>query len=172
MSRYTVIHDLNIRDFTYVLANLRAEDREELKALVPVGFPIDKYSMLFAQAAFQGKAYSVHIKDEPVAVFGVGVSSAYSTAIGWAFGSTNFKRATPSISQFMWNKLSHELRDAGILRLEARALTKHMFARQWLKNMGFHEDCELKCYGTSGESFHLYSMTIADYNKKFKKELH
>lgn len=165
------IHDLNVRDFTYVVANMRDEDFEEINALFPEAVARGDYGPLLAKAAFEGPGYSAWIDDEPVAVFGAGMSDSYSTAIAWAFGTRQFKRAAGMISHFYKHKLSHDLYNAGVTRLEARALGTHDYARNWLKRLGFHEDCELPYYGRNGQSFFLYSFTLADYNRMFKNRL-
>lgn len=165
------IYDLNVRDFTYVVANMRQEDFEEISALMPENIKRGEYGSLLTKAAFEGPGYTAWINDEPVAAFGAGMSDSYSTAIAWAFGTPRFKRVASVISHFYMTKLSHDLYNAGVTRLEARALGTHVYARNWLKSLGFHEDCELPYYGRNGQSFYLYSLTLADYNKMFKERL-
>lgn len=165
------VQDLNIRDFTYVIANLRPQDEEELRALLPQGSTRQDYSTILGQAAFEGNGYSVYLDDEPIAVFGVSRGSSFATAVIWAFGTDKFKRAVPTISHFTWNKITHDLYNAGVLRLECRALSSNTFAREWLKRTGFREECELPYYGTGGQSFHQYAMTVEDYNRRFAGRL-
>jgi hypothetical protein len=165
------VYDINVRDFTYVIANLRPEDEEELRALLPVTMPRDEYAQVLGKPIFEGMGYSVYLDDAPIAVFGVAMGGSFATATIFAFGTHKFKRAVPTISHFVWNKISHDLYNSGVMRLECRALSSNTFARDWLKRTGFHEDCELPYYGTKGESFHLYSMTLADYTARFKERL-
>lgn len=165
------VQDLNVRDFTYVIANLRPQDEEELQALLPLGSTRDDYASVLGPAAFEGNGYSVHIDDEPVAVFGVARGSSFATAVIWAFGTHRFKRAVPTISHFTWNKIAHDLYNAGVLRLECRALSSNIFARDWLRRVGFKEECELPYYGTGGQSFYQYAQTVEDYNKRFAGRL-
>jgi len=165
------VQDLNIRDFTYVLANLREEDLEELSALLPLNTRKEDFAGALLQPALDGMSYTVHLDDVPIAAFGVSMGSSYATAVIWAFGTSKFKRAVPTISHFVWNRISHHLYQSGVMRLECRALGSNTFARDWLKRTGFHEDCELLYYGTKGQNFYLYSMTVDDYNHKFRNRL-
>src|SRR5262245_20947422 len=103
------VHSLNIRDFTYVVANLRPDDEEEIRAMLPIRTPRNDYAQYLLQGAFEGPGYSVHIDSEPVAAFGVSMTWSYATAHGWAFGTRLFKRAVPTISHFMWHTISHQL---------------------------------------------------------------
>jgi hypothetical protein len=166
-----LVQNLNIRDFTYVLANIRHEDECELRAIVDPNSTFEQLCTLL-QACFTGLAYSVWYDQRPIAVFGAAISSSPSLYHAWAFGTDDFYKAVPTITRFMWEQVSHTLYTNGALRVEARALAENIKARKWLKKIGFNEDCKLNTYGSKGEDFYLYSMTVADYRKKFGIELH
>lgn len=165
------VHGLNVRDFTYVLANLRPEDEEELSALLPPSATRADFPAYLGQPAFEGNGYTVHLDNEPIAAFGVSRGGSHATAVIWAFGTRRFKKAIPILSHFTWNKIAHDLYNGGCLRLECRALSKNTVVRNWLKKVGFKEECPLPYYGTSGQSFHQYAMTVDDYNRKFSRRL-
>lgn len=160
------VHALNLRDITYVLANLRESDWNELKVQIPRGASRIELAA-YMLPAIQGPAYSVWYKESPIAVFGVTPSPIPTMFIGFAFGTNKFRRAAPIISQFGYSVLSHWLVEAGAIRLEVRASASHLQANSWLKALGFNYDCPLKCFGTDGSLFNLYSVTIEDYYKFF-----
>ncbi len=160
------VRALNLRDITYVLANLRNSDWDELKVQIPRNASKIELAA-YMLPAIQGPAYSVCYKENPIAVFGVTPSPIPTMYIGFAFGTNKFRRAAPIITQFGYAVLSHWLVEAGAIRLEVRASASHLQANSWLKTLGFNFDCPLKHYGTDGSDFNLYSMTIEDYYKTF-----
>ena len=167
MANRITIEEATVRDLTFVLYNLREADIEELHGLFPAALNKESILNLIVDGCMNGLGYVAKIDTQPVAAFGVSIQ--FHQGIGWAFGTNRFNRAVPAMTKHIINKLSHQLMDYGLMRLEVRPLTKHMFARNWLCKIGFKEDCELKFYGSSGESYHLYSMTLDDYSKKFSK---
>lgn len=163
MGRSVTIEEINLRDLSYIIANLRKEDKEELYGLFPVSLQNDlnTIAMLTADGCMNGIGYIAKLGDQPAGAFGVSIQ--FHQGIAWAFGTNNFKKVVPAITRYCLSKVSHQIVDYGIMRIEARPLTKHMFARNWLLKFGFKEDCELKFYGSAGQSYHLYSTNIGDY---------
>lgn len=161
------IHPLNMRDLTYVLANIRDVDWKELKAQLPLGTKRENLAQ-HVLPTINGPAFCVYYKDQPIAVFGASQSSIPTLYNGFAFGTNKFKRAVFTISHFTYNVLSHILVDNyGALRLEIRAHIEHKESNAWLQKMGFTKECECECFGTSGETFVLYSVTAKNYYKVF-----
>lgn len=48
-------------------------------------------------------------------------------------------------------------------RVEARSISTHTKAHQWLTSLGARCECELDCYGKNGESFRLFAWTRKDF---------
>lgn len=160
------VKPLNLRDATYVLANLRNSDWNELKAQVPIGATKNDI-VQYVLPAMQGPSYTICYKENPIAVFGVTPSPLPTLFIGFAFGTNMFRRAAPIITSFGMQVLSHWLVEAGAIRLEVRAMASHLQANTWLHHLGFNLDCPLKCFGNDGSLFNLYSVTIEDYYRIF-----
>src|SRR5262245_52078164 len=109
------VHPLTVRDFTYVIANLRSADWRELKAQIPIGTSkIDVSQHLLP--TMTGPAFSVKCRDQPVAVFGASHTGIPSVFVVYAFGTDRFKRAARVISDFGINHVSHMLVKMGGLR--------------------------------------------------------
>jgi len=161
------VHPLNLRDLTYVLANLRDIDWCELRAILPLGTKREDLP-IHVIPTINGPAYSVYYKGQPIAVFGASQTTIPTLYSGFAFGTNRFKRAVFIISQFTFEVLSHLLvNECGALRLEVRALANHKLSNDWLTAAGFNRDCECECFGTSGETFIQYSTTVKNYYKVF-----
>lgn len=168
------IEELNIRDLTYILANLRDDDQKELDALFPDNVAADIRTIITAGYCMQGYAYVAKIYDQPVCAFGVSVNGTVGS--GWAFGTNRLWRVIPGVSHFCWNHISHQLVNAYLNRLEVRPMAGHRTAIAWLKKLGFKHDCTLDMYGNNGQDFELFSMTTKDYlakqGKPTRKDLH
>ena len=159
-----MIHPLNIRDLTYVAANMRDIDWYELKSQLPLGTQrIDAIHHIVP--TLNGPSWSVYYKNQPIAAFGITQTSIQTLWCLWAFGTNKFKRAARVISVFGLQNISHELINRGALRLEIRANIKHDEANRWLTQIGFNRECELECFGTNGDTFVQYSITAKNYYK-------
>lgn len=156
------INTLNMRDATYVLSNLRTKDWQELSAMLPIGTTrIEAVNIMLP--AMNGPSFSVSYKDQPIAVFGVSHTDIATLYVAYAFGTNRFNRAAPGITEFGITYLAPWLIKNGALRLEVRSHVEHTGSNTWLTKLGFNLDCKLKRFGTSGETFNLYSATIDDY---------
>ena len=146
-----------MRDITYIGANLREQDRLELKA----SCALDSYSLMAALAfsASPGWAWT-YWENQPVAAFGVS-PGYYATPhiwTGWAFGTDRFRRAVPEMTRFMLGK-QEQIRQAGCRRLEVRSLAGHDIADKWLSSMGAKQEGVLRKWGAGGEDFNLWAWT-------------
>lgn len=162
------IRTLNIRDYTYIFANMRKEDRDELYCQLPEDITANE-AMNIVKASIYGPAYSISDHTGPIACFGAAESGIPHIFIGWAFGTRRFKRAAPFIKGFMWNVMAPELIENGCKRVEVRAKADHVLANRWLPKLGFHLDGSLKHWARTGEDFNLYSLTVWDYHKHNKR---
>lgn len=162
-----VVEDLNLRDLTYIIANLREDDRKEIDPLIPNSIQPEHRNSYIAVQCLSGFAYSVKIGEQPICAFGVKIVGTIGS--GWAFGTDRMIRAIPLISDFCWRYISHLLIENNLNRLEVRPVATHEVAIRWLKKLGFTHDCTLKMYGKNGEDFELYSMTSTNYYEFFTK---
>ena len=159
-----MIHPLNVRDLTYVAANMRDVDWYELKSQLPLGAERINAAQ-YVLPTLNGPAWSVYYKEQPIAVFGLTQTTVETLWVLWAFGTNKFKRAAKVISAFGLQHISHELISRGALRLEIRANIHHDEANRWLQSIGFTRECELECFGTNGDTFVQYSITAKNYYK-------
>lgn len=159
-----MIHPLNVRDLTYVTANIRDVDWYELKSQLPLGAKKEN-AIQYIMPTLNGPGWSVYYKDQPIAVFGISQTSVPTLWVMWAYGTNKFRRAAKVISAFGLQHISHELIARGALRLEIRANKEHKEANDWLTKIGFNRDCDLECFGTNGDTFVQYSITAKNYYK-------
>lgn len=159
-----MIHPLNVRDLTYVVANIREPDWYELKSQLPLGAKKED-AIQYIMPTLNGPGWSVYYKDQPIAIFGLTQTSIPTLWVMYAFGTNKFKRAARAISAFGLQQLSHFLINQGALRLEIRANKKHNEATHWLEKIGFTRETDLECFGTNGDTFVQYSITAKNYYK-------
>lgn len=143
-----------LRDLSYVAANLRDEDREEIDCQFAEWSPAG-----LAAASMRGPAYVVTVHGNPEAAFGASPTLNPGLWIAWSWGTTRMWRAVPRITEFVSSVLIPDLVAAGCWRCEARAMTRHTAAHRWLKRMGAREQGPLECYGLNGEDFTLFEWT-------------
>ena len=145
-----------LRDLSYVAANLRPDDREE------VACQLEDWSPgLLACISLQDHAYIVEINGNPEAAVGASeVRKGLWTA--WSWGTRRMWRAVPTITGFVRNVMIPDIIAKGGHRAEARALARNFSAHRWLEKMGATRRCELPGYGMGGEDFILFDWTRAD----------
>jgi hypothetical protein len=159
---------LNVRDFTYVFANMRAEDRDELFCQLPEGIT-HQQAQSVVSSSIVGPSFSAHDRTGPIACFGAAESGISHIFVGWAFGTRRFKRAAPFIGEFMWEVMAPMLVDYGCKRVEVRSKTDHVLASRWLPKLGFNKDAVLKHWARTGDDFNLWSITVRDYHNRNKR---
>ena len=153
-----MIRPATMRDITYIGANLREDDRRELKA----SCALDSYTAIAGLSLqVSGEwAWCSWYKDQPIAAFGVAPGSFINPHVwsAWAFGTDRFKRAVPEITRFMLAQ-QKQIRQAGCRRLEVRSLCGHDIASKWLLAMGANHEGVLRKWGAGGEDFNLWAWT-------------
>jgi hypothetical protein len=148
-----------LRDIAYVTANLRPEDRGEIRASADLTSTVE--AALIAFETSKGWCWTVKIAGQPVAAFGAAETSQLTPHIrtAWAFGTRRFRRTVPAISRFARAEWPDRLAGEGVRRLEARSLAGHDIAHRWLAALGARLEGRLERYGTGGEDFMLWSWT-------------
>lgn len=143
----------NLRDLSYIAANLRPEDYAE------VDCQFDHWSPeQLALSAMQGLAYVVEWKGNPEAAFGAAEVRS-GLWIAWSWGTKRMWRCVSLITQFHRDVVGPEVAARGAWRVEARPLAGNDMAVRWLRRMGATERCILPGYGKNGETFLLFDWT-------------
>jgi len=146
---------LNLRDCTYVLANLREADRVELQGTYGDATALD----IAAVCLSTPWAYQIRLHDRPVAIFGASPISA-TTVSAWAVGTGHFTRAVPALTRFINGPLAHDLRLHGYRWAEARSIASHDAAHRWLVALGASPVATLTGFGAGGEDFVLFRRAL------------
>jgi len=146
----------NLRDLSYIAANLRPADKAEIDCQHPGWTPA-----ALALASLNGPAFVVELSGNPEAAFGA-VEQRQGLWIVWAWGTRRMGRCVPAIKRFGRGVLLPELIARGACRGEARALATHGSAHTLLRHLGATQRCELPCFGIGGETFLLFDWTRND----------
>lgn len=149
------IRPATLRDMTFVSANMRDQDRREIKAVIEESDTAIGY-MLFALSP--GLAWCGFLDDQPVAAFGV--SRLYAgLGGGWAYMSPRGVRLVPAITRFALRQVKRQLIAEGFRRIEVRTAIDHDISHRWLERMGFAKEGIAVDYGTDGLDFVTYAAT-------------
>jgi hypothetical protein len=148
----------NLRDLSYIAANLRPEDHAEIDCQFDHWTPAE-----LALSAMQGLAYVVELDGNPEAAFGAGEVRS-GLWIAWSWGTKRMRRCVPRITQFFYEVLGPEVAAQGAWRVEARAMAGNDLAVRWLNRLGATECCRLPGYGKNGEEFILFHWTRETWN--------
>lgn len=150
----------NLRDCTYIGANMRPQDAREVFCQIPEGMSGSDFAAHAFTAFAQGWAWVALINGNPVCFFGFQPVTA-AVWQGFAVGTRKMIRAVPAMTAHC---LAQEARlvEAGCRRLEVRTIEGHDLSRRWLKHLGCKFVCPLPDSGRNGESFDLYTWTLSD----------
>lgn len=154
------IEPANLRDCTYIGANLRDEDRREIMCQLPAGITGAVMAASVLAGVPEDWTWVASVDGQPAAVFGF---QPYTVPVwlAWAWGTRHLPRAMPAITRWCWSQ-EQRLLDAGVMRLEARSIEGHHQAHRWLEALGCKRVCDLPDHGRNGELFHLYAWTIGE----------
>jgi hypothetical protein len=144
-----------LRDLTYIAANMRPDDKAEIAAQFPYWSP--QWLGIVAHAA-EWK-WCATWDGEPIAAMGF---SHLNVAVvqGWSWGTKNYRRAVPAMLRHV-PAAETELIEAGVRRIEVRALASHLDANRLIHRMGGTCSAVLHQHGVGGESFLLYAKLLA-----------
>jgi hypothetical protein len=152
----------NVRDLSYIAANLRPQDRAEIDCQVPDWHPVH-----LALSALQGQAYIVEVDGNPEAAFGAG-EKRKGLWVAWSWGTPRIKRAVPYISRFIRDVMGPDILAKGANRVEAFAMAGNGLAERWLTDLGATRRCDLPDYGINGEPFILFDWTRESWANVFR----
>lgn len=164
------IRPANLRDMTFILANIREIDRAELFCQVEPGISNAHlaYTLLLGSSA-----WIAYIDGQPVAAFGIGMINMVA-ASAWAFGTKRMSRLIPLITDFLAIEVIPDLIDAGVRIMEARSMVGHHEAHRWLLWTGATIQGEPFPFGRDGEQFLLFRWTVSGYHsiRRTKRRWH
>lgn len=145
----------NLRDLSYVAANIRPDDAAEIAAQGLSPEQVAEGSMASRHS------YTVEVDGNPEAAFGAGeIRRGYW--ICWSWGTPRIGRAIPRMTRFCLDVIMPDFLASGGQRAEARAMAANTSAVRWLRMLKAVERCRLPCFGINGEEFILFDWTRAD----------
>lgn len=148
------IHPANLRDATWITANMREADRRELVALLG-SFETAPLAATILQASGD-EAYVAYLSGQPTVLMGLtpmfpGVMS------GWAWGTRRMWRCVPEMTRFCRARWAEHMAD-GVRRIEVRTAVDHDLSHRWLRKLGAKPEGILTEYG-DGLDFAIYALT-------------
>jgi hypothetical protein len=161
------IKPANLRDATYIGANLRAADREEIFCQVPGGLSGSDVTQTLFGGMLDEWTWIAYLDGQPTTIFGVSPITV-STWAGFAFGTRHLPRTIPRVSAHML-ALEPSLIAHGVRRLEVRTIATHDISHQWLRKLGCWFEAELPEYGKDGELFELWCWHIGRPPSQYAK---
>lgn len=155
MTNSISIEEVNLRDLSFIIANMRDMDRKEILCQYPYDDDRENLKVLtHGVMAAQSFKHIAKLKGQPVAVFGMQEVSPKRFK-GWAFGTDKMKRAVPAITKFIQEKYITHLEQYAN-RIEAESLVGHEQAHKWLVGLGSTPVLTMKKIGKNGEDFILF----------------
>ena len=159
------IEPANLRDASFVTANMRPADAREIFCQLPDDYRTDTLAMWSMQA---GDAYVAYLKGQPVGFFGTAPMTVCCFSV-WAMGTRRFERAAPAVGRFILDKLVPARIEQGFTNAEARSMVGNDKAWRWIKNLGGLPASAPFLYGKGGERFILFRWTVAGYRSMSAK---
>lgn len=149
---------VSLRDVTWVGANMRAADLEEVQCQVPKGMSGSDIARLLYTGMLADWTWIATLDRQPVCCFGV---APITTAVwsGFAFGTPAMPRAIPRVSEAILG-LEERLVANGVRRVEVRTISTHDLSHQWLRKLGCCYEAVLPDYGSNGETFELWAWLV------------
>lgn len=151
-----MIEPANLRDLSYIFANLRARDRREMVAERGAWHPASVAQFVTASPEIARRAFIARTKAGVPAV-GFGAAPVTPTTVNaWLLATDQALRCIPEVTRFVDGPLRRQLVVDGYRWAEARALAENAEALGWLAALGGRIVAELPGYGVGGEKFVLY----------------
>lgn len=147
-------------DITWVAANLRESDREELKA----SSGQDPLDSILNSIDKSRECYALIGKDDMCcAIMGVGPSSCDGCHIAWLLGTDDINTERKSFVKITKSIADRWVEQHGAIgnAVDARAIKSH----KWLESIGFEHILTWASFGKLGLPFHLYVRYKKDEEK-------
>lgn len=152
------IKPANVRDASWITANLRQLDREETYCQLPEGFG----NVHLAHWLVQQGGLIAYAGDDPVMLFGTSPLTTCALSV-WALSTDRAARVIAAVSRFFIETLIPEKLDHGVNNMEARSLVTHGAAHRWMESMGGVKHGDAYLWGRNGEFFVTYRWTVSSY---------
>jgi hypothetical protein len=148
----------NLRDASWITANMRRLDREETYCQLPSG--TSNVDIALALVAAEGMI--AYRGSDPILLFGTSPITNYCYSV-WAIGTDATPRVIPEVSRFLIHTHIPYLLKRGVRSMEARSLVTHGAAHRWMESMGGERHGPAYEFGRDGEHFVTYRWTVASY---------
>jgi hypothetical protein len=150
------IIEATLRDVTFIAANMRQCDRDEVYCQLPAGTS----STELAAYAMQAGAHVAAVDGQPVAAFGA-VPRSVCVMDAWLWGTDKTQRVIPAVTRYFARVLMPQWLEQGVRRLEARSISTHTLAHRWMTSTGAVLECALPDCGRDGEGFLQFAWTLS-----------
>lgn len=150
-----------LRDASFVMANLRQCDRDEIMCQVPEG---TKTHELAYGLNLSDEAWIVELGERnPIALFGVTPMTPAMVSV-WAMGTNDMWRAIPVLTKHFKTDIVPRLIEQGYRTMEARSHEVHLQAHRWMVSTGAVQADQPYVYGRDGEKFLTFRWTADLFN--------
>lgn len=150
------IRPANLRDMTFVAANMRAADWREIHAVVPA--TATEIGAYLYQAS-PDLCWIAYRDDDPVCAFGIAKLYA-GLGSGWAYMTRKGPSTMRAVTRFALRKVRPQLIRDGFRRIEVRTAIDHDLSHAWLERLGFEREGIAREYG-DGLDYATYAATRA-----------
>lgn len=145
-----------LRDASFVMANLRQRDYDEIMCQVPEGTKTHEVAYGLNLSL---EAWAIHLEErQPIALFGVNYMTPACVGV-WAMGTRHMWRAIPLLTSFMKTDVVPRLIAQGYRTMEARSHVLHLQAHRWMHSTGAVQVDPPYEYGRNGEKFITFRWT-------------
>lgn len=141
-----------LRDASYVVANMRPADAEEVWCQVPEGTTGYELAHMLL---FSGDAFIAKLDGVPAAFLGTQPLNV-ACMVAWAVGTKRMPRVLPALTRFAIQEHIPKRIAQGFVTMEARSLVGHEDAHRWLRSTGAVVQGEPFVYGRNREKFLLF----------------
>lgn len=152
-----------LRDVSFVIANMREQDKAEAYCQLPEG--TKAHELAYGLLMGSKECYVAYLKDHPVATFGICQGMSIASLVIWALGTDRMTRVIPAITRFVVTDVMRRAIDAGHVSMEARSIATHHAAHRWMKATGAQREGKPYPFGRNGELFATYRWTVYGYHK-------
>jgi len=153
------VRPANLRDASWITANMQRLDREEIFCQLNDGVTT---AQLAEWLILGGDGFIAYLRDEPVMLFGTTPIAASCMSV-WAMGTRQTPRVIPAVSRYLIETHIPWRLEQGFNSMEARSLVTHGAAHRWMESMGGVRHGPAFVFGKGGEHFILYRWTVAGY---------
>lgn len=141
-----------LRDASYIMANMRPLDEQEVLCQVPEGHKRHE----LAWALLQGSdAFVALHKGVPVMVYGTAAMNVACLSV-WAIGTAKTFKVLPAVTRHMIHEHLPDRIAQGFIVMEARSHVDHLQAHAWMRSTGAVANGQPFVYGRDRQKFLLF----------------